>query len=672
MMRLAMVLQNQAPTTLNKYICNLAETILLDHVDGINLLDIVKGINEQFNLSFTLEEVGIALKRRANKRVYVYEGKYVLDDKVRIALTGKITPIERLNGFIAEFSSGCECDCDTEALSKLIKRYFYYSFNSNIDNLLFLLNKVDAQNQNIVFEATNEEVVLLNKFLMWDNPEKNEFIYKLISTCYEYCMLTVKKDRIVSSELFKGKQFFLDANIIFRMAGINNEERRFATQAFVDHCRDVSIKLSCTSSTLDEIYRVLASQIDYLRGIVGTTMPVSCEVLAKLNPNLETNDFYCLYYDWCNLEGNKVGDFLSFHNKLLSMIQDVLVLLHIENSTSYKVSKNVNEFVAQVNELRDYKNTRKRWRITSSVSAETDVTNILDVIQWRSGAGTSIWQTNDFIVSADQSLIAWAADVYPGVPIVVLPSVWLSMILRFTGRTDDDYKSFCLFLTQRQHIQPDETIDPTLILKGLKGKTNNKALKEQIIIEITQQKEQYMFGSPAEYEISLERAFDKIMKGVYGHTEQKILDIRAEMKEQMEALTHSAREDAAERVKIEAAGEREKTVNILAKSAAQGKVRRWKGVSNLRWIFYLLGAGIVTLGVITWLYEIQPLYSFIVERMPPKLTSMDAFNVTWMCLSVAVGLFVAAIGILVKQLASTEREQRLASKYREIFMKEVK
>ena len=66
-------------------------------------------------------------------------------------------------------------------------------------------------------------------------------------------------------------------------------------------------------------------------------------------------------------------------------------------------------------------------------------------------------QNNDFIVSADQLLISWTGNAFSGVPIVVLPSVWLSIILRFTGRTDDDYKSFCLFLTQRQHISAADT-----------------------------------------------------------------------------------------------------------------------------------------------------------------------------------------------------------------------
>lgn len=105
--------------------------------------------------------------------------------------------------------------------------------------------------------------------------------------------------------------------------------------------------------------------------------------------------------------------------------------------------------------------------------------NIMDTLTWRTGSGKSIWQTNDFIVSADQLLIGWSNDAYSGVPIVVLPSVWLSIILRFTGQTDDDYKSFCLFLTQRNHISHEDTIDPIQLLRQLMRKLLKQTLRNE-------------------------------------------------------------------------------------------------------------------------------------------------------------------------------------------------
>ena len=54
LLRLAMVLQDQAPTTLNKYICKLVEIVLLEDPNGLNIFMLSKSLNEHFNLSFTM------------------------------------------------------------------------------------------------------------------------------------------------------------------------------------------------------------------------------------------------------------------------------------------------------------------------------------------------------------------------------------------------------------------------------------------------------------------------------------------------------------------------------------------------------------------------------------------------------------------------------------------
>lgn len=64
LLRLAMILQNQAPTTLNKYIAKLAETILLDFQDGATLFELSSSLNAQFNLAFTEEEVKQTITKR--------------------------------------------------------------------------------------------------------------------------------------------------------------------------------------------------------------------------------------------------------------------------------------------------------------------------------------------------------------------------------------------------------------------------------------------------------------------------------------------------------------------------------------------------------------------------------------------------------------------------------
>lgn len=64
LLRLAMVLQNQAPSTLNKYICKLAEAILMEYPDGLSVYALREALIEHFNLSFTEEEIEEAILKK--------------------------------------------------------------------------------------------------------------------------------------------------------------------------------------------------------------------------------------------------------------------------------------------------------------------------------------------------------------------------------------------------------------------------------------------------------------------------------------------------------------------------------------------------------------------------------------------------------------------------------
>lgn len=663
LLRLAMVLQNQAPTTLNKYICNLTEAVLLDYPEGISLFDLNNLLNTQFNLAFTEEEIIYAVTQKGRNRIINEGNIYKLTPTIQRKLLMQSSLSEELTQIIQNFCETFELNNSISDISSLLLRYFYYCFNSNVDNLMSLFEK-HTPSDSIAFESSAEELAIINCFITWDNPKKDALVYRLIATCYEYCMLTIKKDSILSSELFKGKRFYLDANILFRMAGINNEERKTVTQGFIDHCRQAGIELYCTSATLDEVYRVITAQVGYIRGITGLSMPVSCEKLETINPSTEVNDFYRIYYNWCHIAGNRPGDFTSFNQYLLSLVQDTLSQLKIKQSSAFKVGTHAAQYNQQVDNLKNYKNTMRTWRHTSTQSAETDITNIMDTLTWRTGSGKSIWQTNDFIVSADQLLIGWSNDAYSGVPIVVLPSVWLSIILRFTGRTDDDYKSFCLFLTQRNHISHEDTIDPIQLLRTINEKTTQTDIKERIITEITLNKSQYSFGTAEEYAISADRAFDKVLEEIYGNTEKRIEQAKIEMQKQIDELKESEVDKIENAVEIQTTAEREKTIITLAKNEAANAVHVFRIVSKLGWIFYILAAFIVGMALASWIWEISPFYSWMVSLLPVKaIASVEVFVAIWGFFTIAITLLATAIKGLFSWLSSEERETRLYNRY---------
>ena len=658
--RLAMILQNQAPSTLNKALCKLSETILCDYEDGLSVAEIQDAINQQFSLAFSADEIKKALDYKARNEVYYKNEKYYIRDHVKQRTLAETPFSDSLKQSIEEYSSACPCSLETEEISDLLIRYLYYCFNSNVDNLLSLCDRKIVGSASASFDATNEQIAIINGFITWENPKKDALVYSIVSTCYDYCMLTIKKDAALSRELFKGKRFYFDANLIFRIAGINNVERQVVSQRFVNHCKDAGISLLCTTATIDEVYRVLSAQIDYIIGIAGENAPVDCEVLKRLSPDLEVNDFYRLYYEWCQKPQNTPGDYLSFSEHLREMVNDVFIQLEVKESGAYKTGSKEKEYSNHVHSLVEYKNNKRKWRKTSRSSAETDVTNILDTIELRRGTGNSIWQTNDFIVSADQLLIGWTNDSFNGVPLVVLPSVWLSIILRFNGRTEDDYKSFCLFLTQRYHIDPANLVDPRLLLESINIKTTKTEIKERILLEIAQNKASYNFDTADEYDTSVDRAFDVILNELSEKTDIAIDEIKKQMTAEVAAAKVTAEEEFSKKKAIEVEAEKDKTIVILSKKVAAKKVHAFRILFDNRWAFKLVGVIVVLFFGAVWLWDIQPFYNKLMLMIPHKAQAHP--ELVWGVFTCGIALLYGAIKGFLAKGGSPEREKLIYEK----------
>lgn len=663
-----MVLQNQAPSTLEKYIYKLAENVLIDSENGLSLIELEQEINNNFNLSFTIDEIKSALSKRNNKSIKFNLEKYYLENNTKIELLKQEPITNVLKKYVTEFVVFYpEYEKDSEKVYEVLLNYLYFCFNSNVDNLLTLLNK---QENKLLFseDIEDDEINIINSFISWENSEKNEFIYSVVAICYEYCMLTVKNDNIISKELFRGKRFYLDSNIIFRMSGINKEERKFSTDSFVKQCKKIGIKLCCSSVTFDEIFRVVESQVNYIKSNYLDAPPVSPETLSKINPYYEVNDFYTLYYDWCQLEENHYKDLKSFYEHLLDLVRDALEKVDVVQISKEKYI-NESDFSDQSNSLREYKNSHNTWHHISKISSDTDIINIKEIKNKRSKNQESIWQVNEFIVSADQLLISWATEEYSGVPLVVLPSVWLSIILKFTGRSSDDYNSFCLFLTQRQHRAEDNQIDPTLLLTKINKKTTKVDVRERIIEEITKHKNDYSFNDDASYESSIDRAFDKIVEQMLGATQQEIGKMKEQLDTQLEQLSTESQErfklqedEHKNQIEIERITEREKTILLLSKQKASKKVKKYRWISDNKWVYYFVGSFIVIVGLFIGLFKVQPIWSWTTPIFENRFTETQSV-ILWELFMVVISLISTGIIKLFESLGSEKHEKALMKKY---------
>ena len=109
------------------------------------------------------------------------------------------------------------------------------------------------------------------------------------------------------------------------------------------------------------------------------------------------------------------------------------------------------------------------------------------------GQANSFTELNSFFITADHCLTEWTLQNRPGsIPIFVLPSVWYSILLKYKGRTENDYEAFCKFLNIRIAPENDELYcNKTIMLAKVLELSEPKEIKEEIIYDINSKLSEY-------------------------------------------------------------------------------------------------------------------------------------------------------------------------------------
>ena len=662
LLRLAMILENQGATTRDRYICKFVEYVLFDSEKSeLSSLEICTCIKNRFQLEFDLTEIEAAVKKRGIGRLEETQGYYRLTPKVANQLSSKKSSLDQLRSYLTLFSQD-RPNVDIEATLMLVQKYLYFCFNSNASNLLSLIGEnpkhIDSTTFTAEFNPSQEEIDIINDFIHWENAEKNKFMYSVVSSCYEYCLITANKSPTISKSIFRGKKFFLDTNIIFRIAGFNKDERRFVSKVFVEKCREVGVALCYTSAVLTEIYRVIDSQIKYIRVITNEQAPVDANLISKLSSNYEVNDFYTLYYNWCKEPQNRYNDFPSFRNYLTGMISNVISNFEYIDST---IIKDYDENEQQLfDTLMKFKSEKRPYKKTTIESIKTDVKQVLYLNSIRPKSAKSLWDMNEYIVSADQLLISWAEETFNGVPIVVIPSLWLSIILKVSGRaTENDYKSFCMFMTLRHSRTDDNTIhiNAVELLSKLSEKTIDSSLKEQIIAEILSNRGKYSFSEPDDYDSSVDLAFDAVLAREKDlQKEELLLAVNAE-----KAKSKKRAEEYEEKLKSKISAE--EYAQTYSQKKAQAKVERFSQHAQIplviNGIIFIVAVGIL----LCWIFKLKPISDILTNIFDSDDKGEKVVSAIVWIFNLFVITIPTYLGKVWDYLSSDKRKDKLCSKY---------
>lgn len=470
-LRLLLITRGGQSENFDSNLLKVISIVIYDSVESkLSLDEIRKIIIAKYELEFTNDEIKHAISKKNSGIIEAEEtrqiserGKrfternkyYSLDEKT-IAKYKENDEKRKLEKIIDIFCKQNEKEyVDYNTFKDLLMRFLYNTFNTNKDTLLLFLKgeNIEVSEKN-GYEYSEDDKALLNEFLNWDNKDKNEVIFLAASYCVEYCMLTVKKDFSSYRDIFRGKSFYLDSNVIFRLAGINNEERRIVTSSFIKKCIDQGITIKYSNFTYEEIKETVRKNVNAIKELTGGKRMVSVRNWQRYTSPFTNLDFVRLYDEWVKKPGTLYLDYQSFQKYVMKSIDDILRSFKKVNFISYETTEP--DFRSYCGNLYEYKNNRKAK--CNEVSVEIDVNNYLYVFKLRNKAkGGTFVDISDYLISTDGNLCEWGKKILPSsIPVAVLPSVWHSLILKFKGRTENDYKAFSLFLNLRYRVTEEE------------------------------------------------------------------------------------------------------------------------------------------------------------------------------------------------------------------------
>lgn len=190
------------------------------------------------------------------------------------------------------------------------------------------------------------------------------------------------------------------------------------------------------------------------------------------------DDIHRAYHLWASSTKNATVDL--FVNMLKAEMLQLIEDYHIEIDRLCPFDKQqredeLNDMAVQIKSLSEHKYFD---------TAHNDACDIVWVEMCRKPGEENIFSTKTFLLSSDRGLFRWDSKYNSGSsPIVMLPSQWLSILLRYVSRTSDDYRSFVSFLNiqSKEGVLSAEQI--RAILAGISEMTD-KVEQQRYLLDV--------------------------------------------------------------------------------------------------------------------------------------------------------------------------------------------
>lgn len=524
------------------------EAALLNHEKPISIHQLIEFIKNDYDLYFDEKEIADIVKNQKNKGFLIKPSRdsfIVCLTKERKELIKEKITRKNVDYFISEY----EEEKGVKNVRDVIYRFLYEVLSSNIEsfNKLIKHQQQDLAKEHIISTYSPADKEIINDFLGWDNAGKNQAIFDIASYALEYCMISNNNTGLQLNNL-KNKIFYLDANVIFRALGINGDDRKARTITFLKKIVELNTGLLISKFSEEEFNKTINFYIDRLR---------RNQVRGKISPRIfqkkffkHSSEIYDFYYKWAYKKSNMSLELFKAH--ILSLYEKFKDEYSI--TIDYRIPFDENEEKTQ-DQIRDiasnissYKSSHNGFGLSNYNSHFVDASNIFLVETKRGDKYINIFDTKYFIISTDQYLRKWDYQRSTRTPIVILPSQWLSILLRYVNRTDDDYKSFVSFLNLPNADFVIESDKLNSILIGISEITQNFEEQEKLVeVLINESFKQILEGEEQNDEEIIERTklfaeteLDKKMRKMNSDQDKLKIDLENNSKK-IESLESASR-----------------------------------------------------------------------------------------------------------------------------------
>lgn len=431
-------------TILNKIIKSVF--IEMDNKE-MSITDIINFCLDNYSIMLDEGEISKIVNKYNTDDYYVVKG---IDNIPRISLKEEKYRLlkskvqkKSIDYFIDTFISN-ECSIENVSLNikDIIYRFLYALYTSNTSSFTKLLEcNTDCFNSNSIAiqpkDFSDEEKNIIIRFLNWDNPQKNKAIFDIVSYGIEYCLISSKSDfNNVLGKGIKNKIFYLDTNIIYRALGINGDDRKILTNIFLEKCCKCGVTLKISKYTENEFKRSINFHVKKL------SQYKTINIDPKYFENIDVNPgIYMFYHLW--RKGRTDTSIEKFKHYIFSQFDSLCDKFNITfDYKPYFDQKNPNdkrilkEYYLSIQIYKKDDEYYEDLEYNENKRYFFDAANVLLVEKARGSKHCRFLDTKHFIISSDQALRKWDFERESTPPIVLLPTHWLSIVLRYTGRSE--------------------------------------------------------------------------------------------------------------------------------------------------------------------------------------------------------------------------------------------